>query len=123
MESIIYREAYAFSIRVVKAHQYLTSQKHEYEMSTQLKRSGTSIASNLAEAHYAQSRPDWLSKMSIALKEANESKNWIKLLHDTQYIDDAVYESIMKDCLSIIYKLARILRTAKDNDNDVAGRN
>lgn len=110
MESLVYNEAYAFGCRMVKAYEYLTTEKHEFEISKQLKRSGTSISANCAEAHYAQSRADFKSKMSIALKEANETKNWINMLHDTGYFDDALYQSLSNQLLSIILKLARIVK-------------
>lgn len=113
MESQIYKEAYAFGCRMVKAYEYLTVEKHEYEISKQLKRSGTSISANCAEAHYAQSKADFKSKMSIALKEANETRNWVNMLHDTGYFDDAIYSSVMNQLLSIILKLASIVRNTK----------
>ncbi|MCR5393779.1 MAG: four helix bundle protein [Bacteroidales bacterium] len=113
MESPLYKDAYAFSIRCMKAYDYLTEQKHEFEVSRQLKRSGTSISANISEAHYAQSKADWINKMSIALKEANESKYWINLLHDSDLIDDKVYQSIMNDCVSLIVRLSNSVKTAK----------
>lgn len=113
MESDIHKEAYAFACRIIKAAAYLQEQKHEYEISKQLKRSGTSISANIAEAHYAQSRADFKSKMYIALKEANESQDWINMLHDTGYFDDLAYKSIPGDLISIIIKLARIVRNTK----------
>lgn len=116
MESQIYKEAYAFSVRVMKAYAYLTEEKHEFEIAKQFKRSGTSISANCAEAQYAQSRADWISKLSIALKEANETKNWINLLHDSGFFEDAPYKSIQNDCISIIVKLSAIIRSAKKND-------
>lgn len=114
MESQIYKEAYAFANRIMKAYVYLTEQKHEYEISKQLKRSGTSISANCAEAHYAQSKADFKSKMSIALKEANESQNWINLLHDNGYIDDITYKSIHNDVVSLIIKLAKIVKNSNE---------
>lgn len=115
MESRIYNEAYAFGLRIVKAYAYLTETKHEYEISGQLKRSGTSIGANLAEAKYAQSRADWIHKLSIALKEANETRHWLHLLHDCGHIDDRAFSSIIADCNSIVFKLSSMIRTAKTN--------
>jgi len=114
MESQIYKEAYSFASRIMKAYTYLTEEKHEFEISKQLKRSGTSISANCAEAHYAQSRADFRSKMSIALKEANESQNWINLLHDNGYIDDKTYKSIHNDVVSLIIKLSRIVKNTQE---------
>ena len=115
MESRIYKEAYAFGNRIVKAHAYWVETKHEYEISSQVKRSGTSIAANLAEAKYAQSKADWIHKLSIALKEANETHHWLVLLHDNGFIDDRTHASIIADCNSIIFKLSSMIRTAKNN--------
>ena len=115
MESRIYKEAYAFGNRIVKAHAYLVGEKREYEISTQLKRSGTSIGANLAEAKYAQSKADWINKVSIALKEANETHHWLELLHDNGFIDDRAYSSIIADCNSLIFKLASMVRTGRKN--------
>ncbi|MBP5345313.1 MAG: four helix bundle protein [Bacteroidales bacterium] len=115
MESQLYKDAYAFAKRCMKAYVFLSEEKHEFEISKQLKRSGTSLSANLAEAKYAQSKADWINKVSIALKEANESKNWINLLHDSELIDDKVYQSIMNDCVSLIIRLSNSVQTAKRN--------
>lgn len=115
MESQLYNDAYAFAKRCMKAYVFLSEEKHEFDISKQLKRSGTSLSANLAEAKYAQSKADWINKVSIALKEANESKNWINLLHDSELIDDKVYQSIMNDCVSLIIRLSNSVQTAKRN--------
>ena len=115
MDSRIYQQASAFGCRIMKAYDYLTEEKHEFEISKQLKRSGTSIAANLAEAKYAQSKADWVNKVSIALKEANETHHWLELLHDSSLIDDRAYTSIIKDCNSLVFKLSSMIRTAKLN--------
>ena len=115
MESQLYKDAYVFAKRCMKAYVFLSEEKHEFEISKQLKRSGTSLSANLAEAKYAQSKADWINKVSIALKEANESKNWINLLHDSELIDDKVYQSIMNDCVSLIIRLSNSVQTAKRN--------
>ena len=115
MESQLYNDAYAIAKRCMKADVFLSEEKHEFDISKQLKRSGTSLSANLAEAKYAQSKADWINKVSIALKEANESKNWINLLHDSELIDDKVYQSIMNDCVSLIIRLSNSVQTAKRN--------
>ena len=73
---------------------------------------------NIAEAQYAQSRPDFISKYNIALKEANETRNWINLLHDTGYIDQAAYDSIYDDINQIVIILISILRKLKGNSDN-----
>jgi len=106
-------KADAFAIRIVNAYKYLTNVKHEYVISKQLYRSGTSIQANVAEAQYAQSLDDFISKMSIALKEANESRKWITLLHKTEYLTEKEYNSIYGDVNEIVMILISIIRTGK----------
>lgn len=115
MESIIQTKALAFSKRIVKAEKFLRINRKETVLSKQLLRSGTSISANVAEAEYAQSKADFINKMSIALKEANESRNWIELLYAGEYIDKPTYNSIYDDINQIIMILIRIIRTSKQN--------
>jgi four helix bundle protein len=79
-ENVLLDKTFAFAIRVVKAYKYLVEEHHEYVMSKQLLRSGTSIGSNSEEAVGGQSKADFISKLSIAYKEARETKYWIRLL-------------------------------------------
>ena len=88
IENNVYEITSEFAIRIVKLYKYLTEEKHEYIMSKQLFRSGTSIGANSFEGKNAQSRADFNSKMNIALKEATESGFWIDLLHKTEYLDE-----------------------------------
>jgi four helix bundle protein len=108
-------KALNFAVRVTNAHKYLVKSKNEHRISDQLYRSGTSIQANISEAQYAISHADFICKMQIALKEANESRNWITLLHKTNYIDDRTYESIYNDVNEIVMMLIAILKTAKNN--------
>ena len=80
-------DAKAFAIRIIKLYKYLLEEKKEYVMAKQVLRSGTSIGANISESVFAQSRLDFVSKMSIALKEANETKYWLDLLVETEYIE------------------------------------
>ena len=75
----------SFALRIVKLYQYLKEEKKEFVMSNQVLRSGTSIGANVRESIYAQSRPDFISKMSIALKESSETEYWLELLHEWLY--------------------------------------
>ena len=84
---ILEEKTYAFALRIIKAYNFLTS-KNEYVLSKQLLRAGTSIGANCREATYAQSKMDFINKLSIALKEANETIYWLELLHDSDFIDD-----------------------------------
>lgn len=112
-ESLIQIKADAFAVRIVNAHKYLKDVKHEYRMSDQMYRSGTSIQANVAEARYAESENDFIHKFCIALKEANETRKWITLLHRTGYFDDRSFESIYKDINEIIVILVSIVKTMK----------
>ena len=113
IENNIYDLSKQFAVRVVKLYNYLSDNKKEYVMSKQILRCGTSIGANVFEAKNAQSRPDFTSKMSIALKEASESGYWIDLLHDTEYLSDSEYESIFADCKRIIAVLTKIVKATK----------
>ena len=114
IENNIYNIAKAFAIRIVKLYKYLTDEKHEYIISKQVFRSGTSIGANVFEAKNAQSRPDFTSKMNIALKEATETCYWIDLLHDTHYISDSEFDLISDDCSKITAVLTKIVKATKD---------
>ena len=118
MAANLHELAKAYAIRIVNAQKYLLSEKQETRISDQLKRSGTAVMALLAEAQYAQSRADFINKLQVALKEANESRDWLNLLHDTGYIDDDVHRSIIKDVSTIIFLLVRSINTAKSNAPD-----
>lgn len=114
-KSIGYDKAFNFSIRIVKLYQYLCNDKNEYILSKQVLRSGTSIAANMKEALYGQSKKDYISKMHIALKEASETEYWIDLLKATDYIDETMHKSISKDCIELIKILISTVKTSKSN--------
>ena len=112
-KSLVYNKAYPFSIRIIKAFQYLCVNKHEYILSKQLLRSGTSIGANIAEANGAISKNDFSAKMSLAYKECLETKYWLSLLKDTAYIDEQTYTSINSDADEICKILFSILKTTR----------
>ena len=111
-ENILKSKIYAFAIRVVKLYKYLSSQK-EYVLSKQILRSGTSVGALVSEAEFAQSKADFVSKLSIALKEANETLYWLSLLKDTLYIDEKMYQSISPDAEELVRLLVSSIKTAK----------
>lgn len=117
-ESIIYDKSLAFAQRIVKVYKVLAGERKEYVMSKQLLRSGTSIGANVSEAIYAQSRPGFIHKMSIALKEAHETEYWLKLLSSGEYFSDKEYTSLDADIKEIIKILITIVKTAKANDSE-----
>ena len=110
---VIYQKSYAFAIRIVNAYKYLCLERNEFVLSKQLLRCGTSIGANCAEAKNAQSNADFINKLSIALKEGEETKFWLNLLHDTGYIDDAVFLSMHADCVELLRILTSIIKSSK----------
>ncbi len=114
-DSLIEERSYAFALRVVNAYKYLTTAKGERVMSKQLLRSGTSVGAMMHEAKFAQSRADFVSKVSIALKEANETQYWLRLLHDSGYIDDATFVSMFDDAQQVTAVLVSIVKSTKAN--------
>ena len=113
MDNIIEEKSFLFAIRIVKLNQYLREVKGEFVLSKQLLRCGTSIGANVAESQQAQSRADFISKMSIALKETSETKYWLRLLSATEYISEAELESIYQSCIEIEKILVTIVKSAK----------
>ena len=105
----------AFAIRIIKLYKYLTDEKREFVMAKQVLRSGTSIGANVSESVFAQSRMDFVNKLSIALKEANETKYWLDLLVETEYLSNSQYESIVDNVKKIIGTLVNIINTTKNN--------
>lgn len=114
-ENIIEIKTDLYSDRIVKMYQVLTSQRNEHILSKQILRSGTSIGANVAESQNAQSDADFVSKMSIALKEANESLYWLKKLHKGNIITENEFISMQADNTELIKLLTSIIKTKKGN--------
>ena len=108
--NVIVDKSLAFAVRIVNLYKYLTDVKHEYVLSKQILRSGTSIGANVTEAQKGQSKADFNAKMNIALKEANESEYWIRLLYRTEYLTKEEFNSIEKDIKEIIAILVSICK-------------
>ena len=113
-KSIVREKSRSFAIRVIRLYKYLIDEKKEYVMSKQSLRSGTSIGANLAEQEFAISEADYLSKTSIALKEAAESAYWLDLLHETEYLTDNEYVNINADCNELIKMLVASVKSMKN---------
>ena len=113
MDNIIESKSFDFAIRIVKLCRYLTENKKEYVLSKQLLRSGTSIGANISEAQQAQSKADFISKMNISLKEAAETKYWLKLLAATGYLTEKETFTILNECIEVEKILYNIVRTSK----------
>ncbi len=117
-ENVILDKSFEFAIRIVNLNKYLKSEKNEYTLSKQLLRSGTSIGANINEAQAGQSRNDFISKMSIASKEARETKYWIDLLIKTDYLNqsDNFTQSLVNEIEEIIKMLTSIIKTTQENN-------
>ncbi|MCC8068979.1 MAG: four helix bundle protein [Ruminococcus sp.] len=111
--NIVADKSKLFAIRIVNLYKYLCTEKKEYVISKQILRSGTSIGANIKESIYAQSKMDFISKLSIALKEASESEYWLELLFNTNYISQPQFESIHSDCVELIKLLTSIIKSSK----------
>lgn len=112
-ENIVQSKSYKFAVRIVNFYRLMIQQKREYELSKQVLRCGTSIGANVEEAMGAQSRKDFLSKMSIAYKEARETSFWLKLLNDTDIISKKEFESLNSDCEELLKIIGKIQTTLK----------
>jgi len=111
MDKVIEIKSFNFAKRIIKAYRYLTSKK-EYILSKQLMRSGTSVGANVVEAQYAISKKEFRNKMSIALKEAAESRYWITLLKDEEFLSEKEANSLLNDLEEIIKILSKIVKNA-----------
>ena len=114
MDNIIAEKSFAFAIRIVNLYKYLHTQKREFIMAKQILRCGTSIGANVAESQNAQSTADFLSKLNIALKEATETKYWLRLLHSTEYLSNEQFDSIYSDSVEIEKILVAIVKSIKE---------
>jgi four helix bundle protein len=115
-KSVAHIKAKAFAVRIVKFSKFLENEKREYILSKQILRSGTSIGANLHECINAQSRADFVSKMQIALKEANETDYWLELFFESEIIDQLMYKSLRDDLNEIIALLISSIKTTKTKD-------
>ena len=113
-ENTIVDKSLDFAVRIVKLCKYLGQEHKEFILSKQLLRAGTSIGANVAEAQRGQSKADFVAKMSIALKEANETDYWLKLLYRTDYLTENQYVSISRDINELISLLMSICKSSKE---------
>ena len=110
-QNVCVEKSFDFAVRIVNLCKYLNSERKEYTLTKQLLRSGTSIGANVSEAQRGQSKADFLAKMNIALKEANETQYWLKLLHRTGYLSDVQFESINTDVDELLSILTAICKS------------
>ena len=109
----VLNDSKAFALRIIRLYNYLKEEKQVYVLSKQVLKSGTSIGANIRESVNAQSRMDFINKLNIALKEANETEYWLELLHESDYLDETQFESINNDCGKIAATLTKIIKTTK----------
>jgi four helix bundle protein len=113
--NILKDKSYSFAIEIIKIAEQLVSDRKEYVLSKQLLRSGTAIGALIREAEFAQSKLDFINKMSIALKEANETLYWLSLMKDTFYITNEIYADLSERCKELISLLVASVKTSKSN--------
>lgn len=116
-KSVTHIKSKAFAIRIVRFYRHMTEVKKEYVLSKQILRSGTSIGANVRESFSAQSKADFISKLSIALKEADETGYWLELLVESDYIDRTEYDSLNNDLKEVAALIASSVKTAKNNNS------
>ena len=112
-DNVVYRKSFSFAVRIVNAYKFLIYKKREFVLSKQLLRSGTSIGANVAEADGAVSRKDFANKIGIAYKECLETKYWLDLLYETEYIDKIAYDSVFADADELGKILFSILKKTR----------
>ena len=113
----LHTKSYNFAVRIVKMFLHFTENDWKLQaIYKQILRSSTSISANVHESEFAQSASDFASKLHIALKEANETMNWLNLLHDTDFLDDNGFESLANDCNEVIALLISSIKTIKKNN-------
>jgi four helix bundle protein len=113
-KSILMDKSKGFALRIIKLYKYLCEQKNEYVLSKQILRSGTSIGANIHEAFYAQSKADFISKLSISQKEGGETLYWLELLHDSAFIYDDAFKSIYSDCEELMKLFTVSIKKSKN---------
>ena len=115
-KNIVKEKSYSFALRIVNLYKYLTVTKREYVLSKQILKSGTSIGANIEESTGCSTRKDFINKISIAYREARETKFWLNLLNDARYIEKESYNSIASDCDELIKLTGKIISSSKLKD-------
>jgi four helix bundle protein len=113
MENVLKNKSYQFALRIIKLFRYMCEKHKEYILSKQILRSGTAIGALVREAEHAQSKADFLNKMNVALKEANETEYWLNLLKDSDFLSEKEYNSIYKNIDELLRLLVSIVKTTK----------
>jgi four helix bundle protein len=114
-ENVLKSKSFSFSLRVIKLYKHLSVEQKEYVLSKQVLRSGTSIGANVVEANYAQSRPDFVHKLSISLKEAHETQYWLELLRESGFVSAKQIDPLILECSELQRILTVSIKTSKSN--------
>ena len=114
-ENVVMDKSFRFALKIIKASNFLIREKHEFVLSKQLLKSGTSIGALVKEAEHAQSKADFINKMNIALKEANETEYWLMLFKESDYRSDTTILSLLEECNELIRLLISIVKTSKEH--------
>ena len=117
-DNLIQDKSYAFALRIIKLYRYLCDEKKEFVISKQIVRSGTSIGANIEEAIGGQSDRDFISKLSIAYKEARETHYWLRLLRDSNILEEQHTSSIINECDELLKISGSIIKTMKQKINN-----
>ena len=112
-ENILKVKTFEFAVRMVNLHKYLQKEHGEYIISKQLIRCSTSIGAIIRETEHAESKKDFIHKLTIGLKEANESKYWLEILLATNFLPSNMFESLNQDCEAILKMLISSVKTSK----------
>ena len=116
-KNILSKKSYEFSISIIRIYKSIITEQKEFTLGKQLLRSGTSIGALIRESEFAQSKADFINKLSISLKEANETKYWLSLLHDTEYIEKDSYTKLNSEVMELIALLVASIKTSKKSIN------
>ena len=117
MSELTRRKSKLFAVRIVRMYQYLTAEQHEFVMSRQILRCGTSIGANIAEADCAFSRKDFAAKLQISFKECAETLYWLELLHETGYLTRKMFDSMYSDCTELYRILSSATKTIREKNS------
>ena len=112
-DNVVERKSFDFAVRIVNLYRHLSKKEHEFVLSKQLLRCGTSIGANVAEAQQPQSNADFVAKLSISLKEASETRYWLRLLAATGYLSEKESASMLADCTELEKLLTAIIKTTR----------
>ena len=114
-DNVIQNKSKTFAVRIIRMYKWLTQEQKEFVLSKQCLRSGTSIGANIREAINSQSKAEFIAKLQISIKEANETMYGLELLHETEYITRDIYDSLYHECVELFKLLTSIIKTTKSN--------